>query len=203
MSGASPLGTVNFDKIFDGGGEGAAGTPPAFRRRAGKWRSVSLLNERWKSRERRQPRSRRRPASQIDRGGGAVSAHSPVERHQGAAALGSGCGRRRCLHHRRRRGQDQACFASDFGELKQIAGGRRHEACRYRGGLGAAAVVGCSQGTMSLMNLPNIITIARILRVPLTIWLIVSGDYLAWRFWYSCSPASATASMALSPSAMR
>jgi cardiolipin synthase (CMP-forming) len=35
---------------------------------------------------------------------------------------------------------------------------------------------------MSLINLPNAITIARILAVPLMIWLIVSGDYLA-AFW--------------------
>jgi cardiolipin synthase (CMP-forming) len=33
-----------------------------------------------------------------------------------------------------------------------------------------------------LINLPNAITIARILAVPLMIWLIVSGDYLA-AFW--------------------
>jgi cardiolipin synthase len=32
------------------------------------------------------------------------------------------------------------------------------------------------------MNLPNAITIARILAVPLTIWLIISGEYLA-AFW--------------------
>ena len=33
-----------------------------------------------------------------------------------------------------------------------------------------------------MINLPNAITIARILAVPLMIWLIVSGDYLA-AFW--------------------
>jgi cardiolipin synthase (CMP-forming) len=32
------------------------------------------------------------------------------------------------------------------------------------------------------MNLPNAITIARILAVPLMIWLIISGEYL-WAFW--------------------
>ena len=37
---------------------------------------------------------------------------------------------------------------------------------------------------MTLINLPNAITIARILAVPLMIWLIVSGEYLAavWVF---------------------
>jgi cardiolipin synthase len=35
---------------------------------------------------------------------------------------------------------------------------------------------------MTLINLPNAITIARILAVPLMIWLIVSGEYLA-AFW--------------------
>ena len=32
------------------------------------------------------------------------------------------------------------------------------------------------------MNVPNVITIARILAVPVLIWLIVSGEYL-WSFW--------------------
>jgi len=32
------------------------------------------------------------------------------------------------------------------------------------------------------MNVPNVITIARILAVPVLIWLIVSGEYLA-AFW--------------------
>jgi cardiolipin synthase len=46
--------------------------------------------------------------------------------------------------------------------------------------MGAAAVVesGCATSFDDHMSLPNLITIGRILLVPLTIWLIVSGEFL-------------------------
>ncbi len=179
------MGKVTFDKVFtadDGTLESAAAL--AAQHFHGtvleKWRSVRLkLVAEAKARAEAQ---RQQAAAYASQSLPVVVPFSGIYQWNGIRAkllAVGGRDRRRYLDHRRQRRGDQACLRQLFAGPPEFARPKPHEARPDERDMGPAAIVGLPAQPTTFFDEPsNLITIGRILLVPLTIWLIVSGEFL-------------------------